>query len=51
MLKGKILIIRPYIRSNSGKFENFSFQPKYTIFEGKSQKLGWIPSNFHPVIF
>ena len=32
-------------RMNSEKFYNLSYEPKFSIFEGKSQKLelGWIP--------
>ena len=33
-------------RVNSQKFQNYSYEPKFAIFVGKSQKkwkLGWIP--------
>ena len=40
-------------RLNSEKFHNFSFEPKFAIFEGKSQKLelGWIHEflQIHPI--
>ena len=38
---------------NSEKCQNFSFEPKFAIFEGKSQKwkIGWMPGflRIHPI--